>query len=133
MKKLNVGTNHLDLKMPLTEKTTLYLEGSHNTHQRSCYTIIDAAVNETGNELILLLENDREGEEDMAIAFLPINIPLATIRLAGDKPIGAYNNEYAFLIKKQRWCEAYNGIDVELDDRCYENYTILTREEINEV
>ena len=119
-----------DLNMPLTDKTPIYLEGSHNTHQRSCYTIIDAAVNETGNEVILLLENDYDGEEDLAIAFLPLNIALARIRLSGDKLIGAYKYPEAFFIKENRWCEAYNSIDVELDDRCYDNYTILTPEEI---
>lgn len=134
MKKVPTTGSTQILDMPfITDKTEFYLEGSHDGYSRSCYTVIDAAVNETGNELILLLENDYNGEEDMALAFLGVNIPLATIRLPNGRGIGAFKQPEAYLIQQQRWCEAYNSIDVELDDRCYENYTILTCEEINEV
>ena len=134
MKKIPTTDGAQILNMPfITECTEFYLEGSHDGHSRSCYTIIDAAVNETGNELILLLENDYNGEEDMAIAFLGVNVGLPTVKMPGDRGIGGSKAPEAYLIKQKHWCEAYNSIDVELDDRCYENYTILTRDEINEV
>lgn len=121
------------VSLPFTTESAFYLEGSNAFFTDSCYTIIGAAILSNKKEIALLLENDTNGEEDLAFVILSVNAQLPLLRRSTGKPIGAYQQKEAFFIKREKWCEAYNDIEIELDDRCYENFVVLTDEEINKI
>lgn len=121
------------LSLPYDGRTEFYLEDSGNTHKESCFTIIDAALLEGDKEIALLLENDKCGEDFMALVIIPVDLPLYHLSSPTGLPMGSFQKPYALFVKKHHWNEAYNDIETELDDLCYENYHILTPEELDTI
>lgn len=121
--------------LPFTSETVFYLEGGGDavSLNHGCYTIISAAILNNHEEVALLLENDYLGEEKLAVAIVRCPCQLATLRRNEGKLIGAYKQEFAYFIRESRWWGACNDLGTELDDRCYENFILLTDEEIDKI